>query len=371
MATWCIEVSKSLKDQGHNVVMVVAPGLENMVPAGVDHFSINAFENVNRPFLKKVHDKLISWFGFLWPFPAPSLAGKAILEEAHRLQHTTEIVLWNQTNLLVPGHRLPQWVVGWAYPAALSGYLHKLKTKSDLPVLSRLRDLLYWYRTDNFAYQRASGVLSVTKALDVELQKKKINVIYAAPGCSTEYIRLPAPQNSQPHLVIVARWLDEARKNIPWLIEALAKISTANYRLSLIGDANETFKTEVRDKIPHGIFLGILPRNELMRELQKADMLLFGSALDDWGFVQVEAMANGLAVFAPAQLPSTEIIPDPRFLFKPGDAIDFKNKIEYLLENPDEIQKAKTIFHETYLQNFSSAVFARQLLLTTKNSMGT
>jgi glycosyltransferase involved in cell wall biosynthesis len=55
-------------------------------------------------------------------------------------------------------------------------------------------------------------------------------------------------------------------------------------------------------------FLGHLKRQELQLVMQNAHIFCFGSILDDWGYVLVEAMANGLAPVAPAISPFDEIL---------------------------------------------------------------
>jgi glycosyltransferase involved in cell wall biosynthesis len=55
-------------------------------------------------------------------------------------------------------------------------------------------------------------------------------------------------------------------------------------------------------------FLGHLKRQELQRVMQNADVFCFGSLFDDWGYVLVEAMANGLVPVAPAISPFDEML---------------------------------------------------------------
>ncbi len=369
MATWCIEAAKSLRLKSHRVTISVSPGLEYLVPNDIDFFTVDAFSGTGRNTGEKITDKIIQLVTWFWPKPGHLTAGKKIISRAAELNIPVDIVLWNQTNLLVANDGVKQWVAGWAYPVSLFGYLKKLSTPGSQHYLARVNQLIYWYRTDNSAYKNADGVLAVTEALSKKLRQKGINVLHAAPGCLNMYSGALPPHQGKPRLLIMALGLEEARKRIGWMIKRLSEISgDVPFELTLIGNAGDRFKNQAKAVIPGARFTGTLTRSEIMKELKNSDILLFGSIYDDWGFVQVEAMASGICVFAPAQLPSTEIIPLPAFLFKPKHPDDFQNKLRAILKNPSAIASAKNIFLNTYNKKFSGMVFAETLMKTALNT---
>ncbi|MFX4404791.1 glycosyltransferase, partial [Acinetobacter baumannii] len=73
--------------------------------------------------------------------------------------------------------------------------------------------------------------------------------------------------------------------------------------LTLIGSCSDEFKEWVLQNNFPAIFTGILPRDYAISALRNCDVLIFASISDDWGYVQVEAMSQGLAILSPQHSP--------------------------------------------------------------------
>jgi glycosyltransferase involved in cell wall biosynthesis len=103
--------------------------------------------------------------------------------------------------------------------------------------------------------------------------------------------------------------LKEPRKRILWMLDAMKKISLPSGTiLQLAGEPDESLRRAAAQLNIPAEFLGHLKRQELQKVMQEADIFCFGSQLDDWGYVLVEAMANGLIPVAPAISPFDEIM---------------------------------------------------------------
>jgi glycosyltransferase involved in cell wall biosynthesis len=62
--------------------------------------------------------------------------------------------------------------------------------------------------------------------------------------------------------------------------------------------------------------------------MRQAHIFCFGSLLDDWGYVLVEAMANGLKPVAPAVSPFDEILDGVGLCYSPHSQDDFMRALQ-------------------------------------------
>jgi glycosyltransferase involved in cell wall biosynthesis len=72
------------------------------------------------------------------------------------------------------------------------------------------------------------------------------------------------------------------------------------------------FLAELKQKIPQGIFTGVLHNQELGQAYASADLFVFPSTTDTYGNVVVEAMASGLPVVVSDQGGPGELLREPR-----------------------------------------------------------
>jgi glycosyltransferase involved in cell wall biosynthesis len=79
---------------------------------------------------------------------------------------------------------------------------------------------------------------------------------------------------------------------------------------SFVGEG--PFLAELKQKIPQGIFTGVLHNQELGQAYASADLFVFPSTTDTYGNVVVEAMASGLPVVVSDQGGPGELLRDPR-----------------------------------------------------------
>ncbi len=361
MTTWCIEAARALQSIGHNVLVATSSHGAKFLPSDVTYMVVEDKRKANRTILQKIvlRIKKYSWHIFFPDVLGP--LSNQILQEACKNGFVAEIILWNQTNLLSEKIKAPQWVVGWAYPARLAGYLNKLFIPGSGNKVNRFLELWYWYRIDNMAYRRATGVLTVTKALTEALGPVVKNIVHAAPSCSVGF-PMTHHKTGPVSLCISALWLENKRKNIGWMVDALAAHPDCkNCTIHFMGEASDAFRAGTKAVLSNAIFHGYLPREKAIEVLSAADIMLFGSLQDDWGYVQIEAMSSGMVVVAPDQIPCCEIIPDKNCLYAPGDQADFSVKISKMINNPEAVREQGKTFYRHWQKNFSSKPFGMAL----------
>src|ERR1035438_6933904 len=125
-------------------------------------------------------------------------------------------------------------------------------------------------------------------------------------------------------LLMAAVELGEPRKRIVWMLQAMKKMNPPpGTVLQLAGDADDSVRraaAQVRFPVE---FLGHLKREKLQQVMRQAHIFCLGSLLDDWGYLLVEAMANGLTPVAPAVSPFNEILDGVGLCYSPHSQSDF------------------------------------------------
>jgi glycosyltransferase involved in cell wall biosynthesis len=125
-------------------------------------------------------------------------------------------------------------------------------------------------------------------------------------------------------MLMAAIQLNEPRKRILWMLDAMKKaILPSECVLQLAGEPDEPIRQTASQLSISVEFLGRLKRPELQKVMQQADIFCFGSLLDDWGYVLVEAMANGLIPVAPSISPFDEIMGAVGSGYRPHSQADF------------------------------------------------
>lgn len=144
--------------------------------------------------------------------------------------------------------------------------------------------------------------------------------------------------------------LDKAHyfKGVANLIKALGKVKNNNWNLNIVGNGellskykNLSLSLDLDKNIK---FLNKVDDKELKKIYEKSDIIILPSLNQNeaFGIVLIEAMANSTAVIASDLKGVSQVFDDSCGLkVIPGSIIDLKNKIEYLLKNPETINNFK------------------------------
>lgn len=370
MASWCWEAAHALSEANQPVLLVCAPDVK--LP-GIPQVEILRF---NLPGWRPGTKHLM----FLVRNELERLSGQSSKFVGHLHQYLQQrgiqpsAYLLNQSNLQDPQISVPQHVVAWTYPTSMQGYLRKIRKSTTYWRISKhlirlVMNSVGWHRKDWRAYRSATSVLAVSKQLTNELKKQGINAYTVYPG--TNILETPkkvAKSGQPPKLLTAAVNLEEPRKRVRWLLEALKANPCRQYSLTLVGTASEEFKRwACEDEFP-AIFTGPLPRQELQQLMAEHDLFLFGSCLDDWGYVLIEAMSQGLCIIAPNIYPFNEIVSNPENLF-PVDSQDvFCQTLNVLLASDLPIKNQNAWKRAKWL--FSREAFGKTLVHSVAKGLG-
>ncbi len=156
-------------------------------------------------------------------------------------------------------------------------------------------------------------------------------------------------------------------KNHPLLLEAFSKVVAKHpgVRLRLAG--NGIYESQMKDYSAElGIdkqveFLGLLPRKEIVREMQQMDAFVLSSKVETFGVVLIEALSCGKPVVATRSFGPESIIVSPEFgVLCEQDAEDLSLAMENMILEYSNYNK-ETI-RKFVIERFSNDAVMQQLM---------
>ena len=169
--------------------------------------------------------------------------------------------------------------------------------------------------------------------------------------------RLDLPANA---FVIVAGGasLNDANKNVPWLLEQLARLPDLESVIVLVFGEGTV-------PVPEGLNVrftgGIRERRELAQLLAAADVFVSGSLMETYGLTLVEAMACGTPIVAFRVGGIPEAAPDGQgaILCAPQDGAALIEAITTLRNSPQLREKLGNLGHETAHTRNAASSFSK------------
>jgi glycosyltransferase involved in cell wall biosynthesis len=165
-------------------------------------------------------------------------------------------------------------------------------------------------------------------------EKKRIEVIWN--GINIKKVEPFKPKKFTSRLVSIIS-SDVPMKNLEIVLKSLKDLSDQgiNIKLKIIGDLREKNNNlikqlEIADKIE---FLPKLSKDQLIQNLDDADIGICPSIYEGFGFPLVEMMSRGLPVIASNGGSLPELLSNSGLTFNPFDKDELTVKIKQMLEN--------------------------------------
>lgn len=208
-----------------------------------------------------------------------------------------------------------------------------------------------------FSCRHAARLIAISESGRRDIQRhfgvlpERIDVV--TPGVGPTYQPLPIDQVEQfrrnhdlPERFILHVGTLQPRKNIPFLLEAVARLGRPEVPLVLVGGRGWYYET-IFDRVETlGIadrvrFAGYVDDGDLPLWYNAATVLTFPSLYEGFGLPVAEALACGTAVVAADSSSIPEAGGDVAHYFTPGDVADLAARLAQVLDTPALLRQAR------------------------------
>ena len=166
-----------------------------------------------------------------------------------------------------------------------------------------------------------------------------VNVIpYGAPAVRQDEIVPPSGRLR----VLFAGSLGQ-RKGLSYLLQAVESIGRDKVELTLLGRKASSHCAPLEAAVSRYRWIPTLPHQEVLREMQRHDVLVLPSLFEGFGLVILEAMAQGLVVIATPHTAAPDLVEDgvDGFIVPIRSASAIAEKLEMLLESRERLREMK------------------------------
>ena len=216
-----------------------------------------------------------------------------------------------------------------------------------------LSSLLYRFFVRTF-YNKGNTIISPSPMGKTMLEKfdVKAPVKVISNGLPVQFHPAdfsPAPEYADKFVILmVGRLAKEKRHNL--VIEAIKRSKYAN-QIQLIATGKGPLLEELKklgSKLPNPAIFTYVSQEQLIRLFNTADLFVHASEIELEGMAVMEAIGCGLpALIANAEhSASTQFSLNEKFLFTSGDTKDLSLRIDYWLENREELKASGKLYLE-------------------------
>ena len=133
------------------------------------------------------------------------------------------------------------------------------------------------------------------------------------------------------------------RKGLSYLLQAVKSIGRDKVDLTLLGREAAPNCAPLEAAIRRYRWIPTLPHQEVLREMQRHDVLVLPSLFEGFGLVILEAMAQGLVVIATPHTAAPDLIEDDGdgFIVPVRSSQAIAEKFELLLGSPERLHEMK------------------------------
>ncbi|WP_374444724.1 glycosyltransferase [Epilithonimonas sp.] len=159
-------------------------------------------------------------------------------------------------------------------------------------------------------------------------------------------------KNKENIITMIARL--EPEKNVPEFLEIINEVNLPkDWKVEIIGDGSQmaALKDYIKFNSLNNVFiLGELDTTDVKKHLSKSKINCLTSVSEGFGMVLIEAMFSSNALIAydcpsgPAEIINTK----NGFLIKLGDKKSFKTKLDFLVNNPSQLEQ---MMHSAFLKS--------------------
>jgi glycosyltransferase involved in cell wall biosynthesis len=249
----------------------------------------------------------------------------------------------------------------------------------SIKTITTIHDLAFKFFPENFSklellwanfaqpicFKNVSHIIAVSENTKKDIMKfygipeEKITVIYHCislklPEVSKENLATIRARYKLPEKYILHVGIPYKRKNLPMLFEALQILKRKGipHKLVLVGFSDKAIRDtenvfllleKINIKKDDVILIGFVPETDLPLIYKMADVFVFPSLYEGFGYPPLEAMACGTPVVVSNTSSLPEIVGDAGLYFNPLDPRDIAEKIFQVLSSLSLAEKLKNL----------------------------
>ena len=242
--------------------------------------------------------------------------------------------------------------------------LKKVQIRANIVDTHKRR--LHWVKKD------IDSIIADSKSTkkDIEthlgIQKDRIHVVYPAVHMPKPFLNQKSLNEKydlhKPYILTVGKL--EPRKNIPMLIKAFIASGLSDKTDLVIvgahgwGDLELNVPDDIKESI---VFLGYVPDDDLSSLYTYAELFVYPSIYEGFGYPVIEAMLTGTPVATSTSSSTGELAQDYAHTFDPHDMHSISQVLVSLMTNTI-LREKYTKKAQLYAQSFSSEKFGRDVL---------
>ena len=344
-------VSEALLDRGHEITIFSGNPLpevnEDIKVEKIDTPGFfETFDSIERikifSALEKNRLNLFDFFEtFTGTFTEPVFFGERLIKNKvfQESVDTFDVFHDNQSLSAYPQTILNKLITTLHHPIHVDKEIDLANEKNFFTRLSIKR----WYSFLNFQKKNLASVKKVispsaSSKNDIrnyfDYPPKNISVIWN--GINLDDYKFHQREKFNANFVTIIS-SDVPMKNLKTVLKAiyLLKQDGLNAKLTIIGDLREENKNLINklDLANDIDYKSKLPRDELIKALNDADIGIAPSSYEGFGFPLVEMIATGLPVIVSDKASLPELAGNAGLIFDSKDSTDLKKKMKELIEN--------------------------------------
>ena len=229
------------------------------------------------------------------------------------------------------------------------------------------------FKLYNWAFKNVNVIL-VSEKLKYDIEFLPLRSIYILPNAIPKIPFISSPnqdipkENSPIRLLFLSNLIKS--KGVFDFIEAvkILKKQKFNIRADIVGREADIKEYELYLRISSLedvlTFHGPLYGDEKNSILKTSDVLIFPTMKDIWGIVILEAMQFGLTIITTDEGAITDMIENEinGFIVEKNNPQQIAEKIKFLIDNPNLIQKMGIAAKEKFLRRYTLDIFEENML---------
>jgi glycosyltransferase involved in cell wall biosynthesis len=204
---------------------------------------------------------------------------------------------------------------------------------------------MQWFFNRNLAtFAPTPGTVSelVSRGFqNVQLWPRGIDGHKFSPDHRNMALRKKLGLGKEPLLLFVGRMVGE--KDLADLAQAALILRQKGYKFQMAFAGDGPYRTVMEKQFPRDHFFGFIQGRKLSELYASSDLFVFPSTTETFGNVVLEAFASGLPVIGVRKGGVADLVQDRAngFLARPNHPQDFARRIQFFLDHPAAVQKAK------------------------------